>query len=333
VAVLIIAQENDPHTQAVARELEALGRTYAILDLSDFPQLAKLNIRYTCCGDASFEITIADRAHDLGHFDAAWWRRPQLPRISEVIPSEAHRLFAANEVSEALAGLWHALDAFWVNDPALDHVAHRKVTQLQVARRCGFRLPDTLISNDPDEVRVFVDQHGYRKVAYKAFSALEDQWRETRVLQPQELSLLGEVRHAPVIFQEYIEAVYDLRITLVGDAIFAAAIHSQETSYPVDFRMDMANAQITPIELPADLEERLHAYRRALGLEYGAVDMRLRPDGEYVFLEINPAGQWLFVEEKTQQPIAAALARLLTTHGTRANRVADLSSLKESAVG
>ena len=114
-----------------------------------------------------------------------------------------------------------------------------------------------------------------------------------------------------MIFQEYIEAEYDLRITVVGDEIFPAAIYSQQTSYPVDFRMDMANARICPAELPDQIQTRLRDFMGRLGLQYGAIDMRLRPDGEYVFLEINPAGQWLFVEEVTGQPIAESLARLL----------------------
>jgi glutathione synthase/RimK-type ligase-like ATP-grasp enzyme len=325
VAVLIIAQEEDAHTEAVVRELRRLGSDFAITDLSEFPQRAQLNIHYTCCGGRTFQLAIAGRTHDLDDFGAAWWRRPQHPQISSAITTETYRLFAQNEAAEALAGLWHALEMFWVNDPALDHVAHRKVTQLQLAQQCGFRLPDTLISNDPDEARLFIDRHGYRNVIYKAFSALEDEWRETRLLRPQELSLLDHVRYAPVIFQEYVEAVYDLRITLVGEAIFAAAIHSQETSYPVDFRMDMTNAEITPIELPAEIEARLRHYRRALGLQYGAVDMRLRPDGQYVFLEINPAGQWLFVEEATQQPIAAALAQLLVDHDLQAPRTSAIT--------
>ena len=122
------------------------------------------------------------------------------------------------------------------------------------------------------------------------------------------------MKYAPVIFQEYVDAVYDLRITLVGDEIFAAAIHSQQTSYPTDFRMDMSNAKIAAVDLPPNVQERLRQYRRALGLQYGAVDMRLRADGKYVFLEVNPAGQWLFIEEATKQPIAAALARLLVDH-------------------
>lgn len=311
MSVLVIAQAEDVHTRAVVKEVENLGREVVTADLSHFPQRSALSVRYTCCGHTRFMLDINGRKHDLAEFGSVWWRRPQPSDISSDLRTDTHRSFAANECAEALAGVWYSLDAFWVNDPAKDHVAHRKVMQLRLAQKIGFDVPDTLISNDPAEAKHFIDSHGYRDVVYKAFSATEEAWRETRRFRPEELELLDQVKYAPVIFQEYIDAVYDIRITLVGDEIFAAAIHSQQTSYPTDFRMDMGNAKITPVELPDAVQERLRQYRRALGLQYGAVDMRLRADGRYVFLEINPAGQWLFIEEATKQPIAAALARLL----------------------
>ncbi len=212
---------------------------------------------------------------------------------------------------EALYGLWHALDAFWVNDPGRDHVAHRKAFQLRVAQDVGLEIPDTLISNCPSAVQEFVGTKGIGRVIYKAFSATEQEWRETRLLRDDELGLIDNVRYAPVIFQEYIEAEADLRITVVGDQIFAAAIHSQETAYKVDFRIDITSARIEPARLPPDIEECLRHLMRRLGLVYGAIDMRRTPEGRHVFLEINPAGQWLFVEQHTEQPVTAALAQLL----------------------
>lgn len=313
--VLVIAQEDDLHTRAVVDEVQRLGSSAIVADLSQFPEHAQLEVSYTCCGDRDFGFRLDGERFDLSRCGGGWWRRPQQPRISDDIRSSTHRLFASNEASEALGGLWHALDLFWVNDPARDHVAHRKVAQLRVAQQCDLRLPDTMVTNDPDTARRFIDRHGYRQVIFKAFSALEEEWRETRILGTSELDVIDHVQYAPVIFQEYVEAVYDLRITVVGDEVFAAAIHSQETSYPVDFRMDMANARIEAVELPAIVRKRLGMFMQDLGLEYGAIDMRLRPDGEYVFLEINPAGQWLFIEEATDQPITAALARLLVTAG------------------
>ncbi len=224
-------------------------------------------------------------------------------------------MFAANEANEALSGIWHSLDAFWVNDPGRDQIAHRKAFQLSVAQDVGLRIPHTLITNDPAEARAFVDARGYRSVIYKSFSATQRDWRETRLLRPEELDLLDNVRYAPVIFQEYVEAVYDLRVTVVGREIFAVAIHSQETEYKVDFRMDIASARIEAVALPQEVERGLHALMARLGLVYGAIDMRLTPDGRYVFLEINPAGQWLFVEQPSGQPIADAMARLLHEQG------------------
>jgi glutathione synthase/RimK-type ligase-like ATP-grasp enzyme len=223
-------------------------------------------------------------------------------------------MFAMNEAQEALSGLWYALDAFWVNDPARDLVAHRKAFQLRVAQDVGLRVPATLITNDPDAARSFVDARGYRDVVYKAFSATETDWRETRIMRQDELPLLDHVRYAPVIFQEYVEALYDLRVTVVGDEVFAAAIHSQETAYTVDFRMDIENAEIETVSLPDEVEDRVRALMTRLGLVYGAIDMRLDRDDRYVFLEVNPAGQWLFVEEKSGQPIASALAEVLVTN-------------------
>lgn len=317
MAILILATAADEHAVAVAGELERLGARAEIVDLSEFPQRATLSARYACCADCGgrgFALELPDRRIDLAEVGAVWWRRPQPLEVSPEIVRSGHRQFAFTEAQEALTGTWHSLDAFWVNDPARDQVAHRKAYQLSVAQDVGLTIPHTLITNDPDEARAFVDARGYRNVIYKAFSATEQDWRETRLLKQEELALLDNVRYAPVIFQEYVEAVYDLRITAVGDELFAAAIHSQETEYKVDFRMDVASARIEAVELPDETQELLHALMAQLGLVYGAIDMRLTPDGRYVFLEINPAGQWLFIEQESGQPIAAALARLLHEH-------------------
>lgn len=314
MTVLIIATDQDIHATAVREEIERLGGSAIVADLSHFPQRASMSVRYTCCGERNYGLQFEDTQLDLDDVGSIWWRRPQHPEINPEIVSETHRLFAANEAHEALAGLWYALDAFWINIPEKDQVAHRKIGQLRHAQDIGLRIPDTLISNNPQDALRFIDSHGYSRVIYKAFSALPEEWRETRVLKPAELELIDCVQYAPVIFQEYVDAVYDVRITVVGDKMFAAAIHSQETEYPVDFRMDMANAKVEAIELPEDVQHKLAAYMKRLGLVYGAIDMRLRPDGEWVFLEINPAGQWLFVEQETGQPISTALAELLVAN-------------------
>jgi glutathione synthase/RimK-type ligase-like ATP-grasp enzyme len=168
-----------------------------------------------------------------------------------------------------------------------------------------------LITNHPQKAKDFVKNFGTGATVYKAFSATEQHWRETRILRQDEMVLIENVKYAPVIFQEYIPAKVDLRITIIGECIFAAEIYSQDTAYKADYRMDMNSAKVKPHTLPADLCEQLLKYMQNLHLVYGAIDMRLTPDDEYVFLEINPTGQWLFIEERTGQPITETLAELM----------------------
>ncbi|UCD50359.1 MAG: hypothetical protein JSW27_22885 [Phycisphaerales bacterium] len=308
--ILILSTPRDDHAQTVLAELLKLGAQAQLLDLSEFPQRLGLVMRYED-GERRFAFGCAEAGLDINACHAIWWRRPQAPQISANVMRDSHRYFAMNECSEALQGLWHALEVFWINDPARDQLAHRKAYQLRVAQDVGLEMPATLITSCVGAVREFVAPRGHDRVVYKAFSATEEEWRETRLLKENELDLLENVRYAPVIFQEYIEAEVDLRVTVVGDKIFPAAIHSQQTSYKVDFRIDMGDARVEATQLPADVEERLGAFMRRLGLVFGAIDMRRTPDGRHVFLEINPAGQWLFIEKRTGQPIAAAMAQLL----------------------
>jgi glutathione synthase/RimK-type ligase-like ATP-grasp enzyme len=176
-------------------------------------------------------------------------------------------------------------------------------------------LPLAIVRHPLPRPNIFLSRDTDR-VIYKSFSATAEEWRETRVLKSHELDLIDNVRLAPVIFQEYIPAVVDLRITVIGDRFFPAAIHSQETSYVVDFRMDMGRARVESCELPAEVRAGLSALMGHLGLVYGAIDMRLTPGGRYVFLEVNPAGQWLFIEQRTGQPITAAVAQALMSPGS-----------------
>ena len=131
-----------------------------------------------------------------------------------------------------------------------------------------------------------------------------------------EYALLDQVAVAPVIFQEFVPAEVDLRVTVVGEELFAAAIHSQELPYALDFRLFLETGSGVRMSATAAAATRwktgLLRLLKHAGLRYGAIDMRRTPDGRYVFLEVNPAGQWRFVEEVTGQPITAAMAGLLT---------------------
>ncbi|MBA2731505.1 MAG: alpha-L-glutamate ligase [Acidobacteria bacterium] len=311
--ILVISAPEDDHAVAVLEGLDQAGVAAVLLDLSQYPQHSHLTMRYDRSSARSFKLRQIDANTiiPLSSCRVAWWRRPQPVNLHPEVTDAAHRFFAHNEIHEAISGLWLALDAFWMNDPTRDEKASHKPYQLKIAQAVGLEIPVTCITSDPDEARAFVQEHGPERTIYKMFTATEDNWRETRLIKPEEIELLDSVRFAPVIFQEYVPAQLDLRITIVGDNLFAASVDTPRLSYHADYRMELGKAQVEPFELPMGIAQRLRAFMKQLGLVYGAIDMRLTPDGRFVFLEVNTAGQWLFIEERTGQPITEAVVSTL----------------------
>lgn len=307
--VLVISHAADDHARAVLAELARRAHPAVLLDTAHYPARASLSHAIGKAA-ASAIYTTADGPVDLTACRAAWWRRPQGFTLHEGL-APAVVSFTYSECHEAVHGCLAALTATWVNPPEKDERAHHKPLQLELARQLGLQVPETLISNDPAAVRRFVAESGESGVIFKTFLADEANWRETRMVTPGDLELLDTLRFAPAIFQRFVPAEADLRVTIVGDTIFTTEVRSAPGAYAVDYRMDLAGADYRPGRLPAAVERRLQALMRSLGLVYGAADFRRTPAGEYVFLEVNPAGEWLFIEERSGQPITQAMAALL----------------------
>jgi glutathione synthase/RimK-type ligase-like ATP-grasp enzyme len=306
--ILVVSHPDDQHAARVIGHLRQDGQEVHLLDLSDLPDKAGLSIDFADPLRPALELRpAAGPALDLGSVTATWWRRPQVPNPADVADANV-RLFAASEWSEAINGLWQLLGGRWMNVPWVDERASRKAYQLHVAAEMGLRVPHTLMTSDPDRARAFIDAVGVGRTIFKTFAATQAVWRETRLVREQELDILEAVRIAPVIFQEYVEVEADLRVTVVGERIFAMAIHAGQTDYPVDFRMSLGQARTEVAELPPDVAAGLRGLMDRLGLVYGAIDLRRTPAGEHVFLEVNTAGEFLFVEERTGLPIARAIA-------------------------
>lgn len=308
--ILIVSHDED-HTRGVVRRLEAAGREVVRIDLADFPARGDITLEYAAAGEPVYTVRTPTAHARLERCRAAWWRRVRPFTVDHQLGTIRDQRFAVSETGEALHGLFHSLDCTWVNPPALDAIAHHKPYQWHVARRVGLSLPRTLVTNQEEQARRFIREIGVGRTVFKAFIASADAWRETRLVRAEDLTLLDAVRYAPVIFQEYVPGT-DLRVTVVGDRVFAAEIDASQTGYPVDMRMVVGEARVRPVDLPTAVTDNLLRVMRALGLVFGAVDLRRRADGQYVFLEVNPAGQWLFVEERTGLPITAEVAALLS---------------------
>lgn len=312
MTILVVSHTGDDHLEPVVGALKRLGHEPVVFDLAGYPTTTAIALSYGDGDGDPMWLELTDgRMIDLSRCRSAWWRRPLPFTMDPAITDPGAAGWAYNECHEAISGLWSALDVTWVNPPQATEAAMMKSWQLRVAAAVGLEIPRTLITNSPREARDFVDAVGVRRTVYKAFSATVENWRETRVLEPGELDVIDAVRYAPVIFQEFVPAEVDLRVTLVGDEVYPAAVHSQDLEYTVDFRMHLDEVRMEPTTLPGPVVAALYRLLDRMGLRYGAVDLRRTPDGRYVFLEINPAGQWIFVEEKTGQPMTDAMARLL----------------------
>ena len=311
MTVMILSSFEDPHSHAVMEALRERDVKVELLDLSEFPTHLALSMAFEDGARRMILSRNGGGSLDLSTISAVWWRRPQPFRFPESLKDPVHRRFAASEAATAFSGLYRSLDAFWVNDPVRDEAAHHKPWQLALAQQIGLAIPTTLMTSDPEEARDFWQRHE-GNVIYKQFRALPDAWRETRRMRTEDAAFAENIRVTPVIFQCFVEAVADLRVTVIGDEIFAAAADARQGEYPTDFRFN-GNLKWEPHTLPLAVEDKLRLLMRRLGLEYGAIDLRLTPEGEYIFLEINPAGQFLWIELETGQRISEALAAHLAT--------------------
>ena len=308
--ILVVSYPGEEHTVDVMNRLERAGREVLLIDLGDFPARRSLALSWSRDDRPTYIIDGPHGPVDLGNARVGWWRRVRPFAIDTAIVTPSMRAFAENETSQAVSGMLDALACSWVNPRGADDAAHHKPYQWTIAHEVGLRLPRTLVTSSPEAAREFIHRVGVGRTVFKAFLAIHEAWRETRLIEHDDMDRLDLVRYAPVIFQEYVEGV-DLRITVVGDVVFAAEIDARKTSYPVDMRMVIGEAVVQATKLPSEVRQAVLTLQRRLGLRYGAIDMRRTTTGEYIFFEVNPAGQWLFVEQRTGLPISQAVADVL----------------------
>jgi hypothetical protein len=181
------------------------------------------------------------------------------------------------------------------------------------------------VTNSPEEFVEFYRRHAgriiskpfYYNTVYPSAETTKDFWgMHTQPVTIHDVRFAASLRFCPVIVQAYVPKRVELRITVVGGEIFACEIHSQVTHRTKhDWRnYDLAHTPHYVHDVPQEVGERCYRLVAALGLCYGAIDMILTPDGRYVFLEINPSGQFRWIEDITGLPISAAIAQLLAAH-------------------
>jgi hypothetical protein len=317
--ILILSREDDPCIPYVTPRLDAAAAEYLWFNPARFPADAQLEIACDRLGRAQRMLRYRGRVWDLRDVRAVWLRRPQDPMPAAELIGDARRAWVARESRELLDGLWELLDCLWVPGQPRDvHVRCNKASDLPVAQRLGFAVPRTLITNSPDEALRFYSECGGRIVAKVMFNPIvprddESGFVYTHVVRRRDMISHRRIRHAPVILQEYIPKRAELRITVVGAHVFAAEIGSQASRRTRhDWRRyDLSRTPHSRHSLPPAVQASCVRLVAALGLCFAAIDMIVTPEGEYVFLEINPNGEWAWIQDLTGLPIGDAIAQLL----------------------
>jgi len=327
MTVLIITRSDDNESvELVAGAIRERGGRAFRFDTDRFPTETRLAARY---GPAGERLTLASQEEgelDLSEVTAVWHRRlsvaARLPR--EMDPQL--RMASAGESRAAALGVLAGLEAFRVDREQDIRRAEHKPLQLRLAREVGLEVPPTLVTNDPAEARSFYEECRGRVVAkmLSSFAVYDREGSEhvvfTNPVTPEDLKDLSGLRLCPMTFQERVEKALELRSTVVGGRVFTASIDSKASERAAhDWRRDGLGLaeEWREYALPREVEERLLALARRLGLNYGAADFILTPEGRHVFLEINPAGEFFWLERRPGLPISAALAELLLKGGSR----------------
>lgn len=312
---LIVGQCPDPHIDAVVKQLRERSAAVTVLDRLR-PDHQALTYRYT--GPAHGGSLRSDGAAlDLAAVSAVWWRVKPFT-IAELTgaPAPLAEGFVDREWRTALDSLpAFTPSARWMNPRAADQRARNKPIQLAEAQAVGLSIPATVVANDPVAVEELFE-HGCEHI-YKPLTWYIEP--PTGLLYTASTSATDvaanqdAIRLAPGIFQRRIDKSYEVRVTVIRERVFAVRIDAQANrATRLDWRRDQRSVGYEAIDLDCDTTDRLHRLQSNLGLVYGAHDLIVTPDGEVVFLEVNPLGQWLWLEHATDLPISAALADELT---------------------
>jgi glutathione synthase/RimK-type ligase-like ATP-grasp enzyme len=310
--VLVLAQPGDATAAAVSNVLANRNFHIEIVDLRDFP----LGWSYTASLLDQWKALIRRREDghsvDLADLAGIYVRRPGLFRFGPALSETATR-FAIVEARAGVLGSLMSLTTRWVNHPAAEHVANFKPLQLALAKQVGLDPPDTLITNSRGAAADFVQRYSNSAVYKEMGHYLSEDPASlplpiTRLVSTGDLSESVEV--TANLFQERVRKVYDVRLIVAGQQQFAVSIASD--SGALDWRRDKGVLKYEQVDAPAAVVEASRALLDRFNLVYGAFDFAVTPEGSWRFLEVNPNGQWLWLQRALGLPIAEALATALT---------------------
>jgi hypothetical protein len=290
--IAIVSYDGDLHALGARALLQRAGDQCAIIASDRLVASDSLSWSLAAGDGPAVVRDIDGEDVEIDSLDLLWWRRQvRTPRLDPELLAMAGREFAANNTRAALLGVFLTeFRGVWLDHPEAIRRAENKLLQLRVAEAAGLRIPATLVSQDPERIRAFYDRL-QGQVVVKAVSGTFGVPALTGELTPGMLGDREPLELCPAIFQEMIPGPKHLRVHCFGDDVRAAVINSER----LDWRHPL-DASMEPISLSLELRRRLQEVLAKLELRMGVFDLKLSEGGEPWWLELNPQGQFLFVE-------------------------------------
>lgn len=301
--IIILGVDYEDHAKHVAKTLKEKGHDYIIFDTRKYPLESSIN--WIPTDNNKGYVKIDNKKINFSDIQGVYWRNFSDISYQEIEDAENTEFLSRmveRERRSALHSLFYSLDINWVNSMNAFDLHKKKAFLTSQFKKNGIRVPKTLITNDKEGFLKFYEENN-KKLIYKPILG----GSYTQFVKEEHITeeYLQRLQISPVQFQEFIDGV-DIRVYAYGRNIYALQIDSET----VDFRED-ANAKLTPIELPENVKNDCFKMMEIAGLKYSGIDIRLNKEGEYVFLEANPAPMFIYAEKKTGFPLTQELINLL----------------------
>jgi hypothetical protein len=317
--ILIITNKDDITVDFVIKELKRRKVDYYRLNTECIPNECQIviNVNEKVCKIIDL---LKGREMDLRKFDSIYYRRPLLSDLTYMSNVNKEEIaYLRSELTFVLEGVYRILDdKFWLNNVYDIRVAENKIYQLQLAQTIGFSIPKTVLSNNGEIISSFIEKNNddciIKPIKSGNLKSFDDSSKAifTSMISKDEIENVKNVDCFPMYLQNRISKKYDIRCTVVGNEVFSAQIHSQTYDKSrIDWRRSDIALEHQKHDLPQDIAQKCIDLTKALNLNYSAIDFVLDTEGKYTFLELNPNGQWAWIEKRLGFNIAESIVNLL----------------------
>lgn len=314
--IIILSDAHDSHADIVEQKLLTAGQIFFRLNLDT---ISLLTTHLTFDG-SKWIIKKNDKTISSEDISAIWLRRGFVELLlDEKESQDVNFLIWKNEWNKVLLGFYMGIQSVpWLSPIKTSFRAENKFFQLQMAKKVGLTMPQQIVSNDKLKLLDFATNNNNEivlKLMSQEFYKINDEYQGIYVnkVSSQKLNDFMEAGENPITLQQYIDKQYEVRYTVVGKEHFACRIDSQDSNRTkIDWRRyDIANTPHYSIEPPDDIHQKVDALLDELEINFGAIDFIVDHENEWWFLEINPLGQWLWIEDLTGMDISGSITRWL----------------------